>query len=99
MDRVALAVMVELSGFAAQDDILALLGILEEQPTAVPHRRPRSLPSKAFREERRDAWAFAHSVAASFGMYGQPGDNLQDWMLHSLEYASLVTYWNTKVVN
>lgn len=99
MERVALAVMAELAGFAAQDDVLELLGILESDPTPVPHRRPRRLPSEAFRKESSDAWLFAHAVAASYGMYGKPGDNLQDWMLYSLEYASLVTHWNSRVVN
>lgn len=97
MERLALAVMVELSGSPAVDAALSKAGVLEDALEHWEYRRPRKLSALDFRKEDERAWRFAAAVASSFCLFRNDGDKLRDWMANSLEYKCLVTHWNETV--
>ena len=90
MDRLAFAILVELSGTPACDPVLVAAGVLEPDHEPLKYKRPVSLPPDAFKHERDDAWLFARTAAVLFQRHAPAGETLPNWLLYSFEYEDLV---------
>ena len=89
MERLAFAILVELSGTPACDPVLVEAGVLEPDHVRMRYKLPLCLPPAAFQEEREDAWLFARTAAILFGRHAPKGETLQNWMLYSFEFEDL----------